>query len=120
MNTAILVDWALFHTNPYTQDFVVKRDGQAKLVLLVSDPYKDDYDAFSPYFMEARVFPVPDLEWDVVIRNTGKLPNVIFKAKALGVLHEASDLRAVIGLDADHAVNKMYREEGVLVTVEDF
>lgn len=120
MTNAILVDWALFHTNPYTQDFLVKRDGQAKFVLLVSDPINDDYDTFSPYFSEARVFPVPDLEWDVIIRNTGKLPNVIFKAKALGVLHEASDLRAVIGLDKDRAVNKMYREEGVLITVEDF
>lgn len=120
MTTAILVDWALFHTNPYTQEFVAKRADQAKLVLVVSDPFKDDYDPESPIFSEARVFPVPNLEWDVVIRNTGKLNSVVFKAKALGVLHEASDLRVVIGLDADHRVNTIYREEGVLITVEDF
>ena len=120
MNTAILVDWALFHTNPYTQDFVAKRDGQATLVLLVTDPYKDDYDPLSPYFREARMFPVPDLEWDVVIRNTGRLDNVTFKKKAIGVLHEASDIRVVVALDSAHDVNTMYRKEGVLITVEDF
>ena len=120
MNTAIAVDWALFHTNPFTQEFVAKRDGQAKLVLLVSDPERDDYDPLSPYFTEARVFPVPDLEWDVIIRNSGGLDNVTFKTKALGVLHEASDLRVVIGLDVNHDINKMYRDQGVLITVEDF
>ena len=120
MNNCILVDWALFHTNPYTQDFVVARDGQVKMVLLVSDPYGDDYDPESPYFSDGREFPLPDIDWDVIIRNTGRLPSVIFKAKALGVLHEASDLRAVIGLDRDSQVNRIYREEGVLVTVEDF
>lgn len=115
MNQTILVDWRLYRQNPYTQDFVTAREGQARMVLLVSDPLSHDYD-----HEEALAEPaVPYIEWDAVIRNTGGLEDVDFKKKALNILQDASDLVPVIGLDIDYRVNKMYRGQGVLITTED-
>lgn len=112
-DTAILVDWSLYRSNPYTQDFVSARMGQARMVLLVSDPRHDDYD------YDNHV-GVPYVEWDAVVRNSGPLSNVAFKATALSVLQDSSSLVPVIALDASNEVNRMYRAGGVLVTVEDF
>lgn len=111
--TAILVDWGLYRTNPYTQDFVTARVGQARMVLLVTDPLKDDY-----HYEDHE--NIPYVEWDAVIRNSARFPSVVFKATALTVLQDSSSLVPVIALDANNEVNKMYREGGVLITVEDF
>ena len=111
-DTAILVDWDLYRTNPYTQDFINDRLGQARMVLLVSDPQRNDYE------YEAH-FGIPYVEWDAVVRNSAGLNNVAFKATALTVLQDSSTLVPVIGLDANNTVNSMYREGGVLITVED-
>lgn len=112
-NTAILVDWTLFSNNPYIQDFVDARKAQARLVLLVEDPENNDYEHdFSP--------AVPDIEWDAVIRNTGGLTDVVFKATALSVIQDASNMIPVIGLDYKKHINELYREGGVLITIEDF
>lgn len=110
METAILVDWSLFRHNPYTQDFVAERHEQAKLVLLVSYPDDSDYEPVKPY---------EHIEFDVIIRNTGHLPIVAFKATALSVIQEVSNLVPVIGLDSNAEVNAMYREAGVLITIDD-
>jgi hypothetical protein len=112
METAILVDWNLFRDNPYTQDFVHAKSAHAKLVLLISDPTYQDY---TPKYHQAH----PEIDFDVVIRNTGDLPNVAFKTTALSVITEVSNLVPVIGLDRDREVNAMYREAGVLITLED-
>lgn len=123
-NAAIIVDWTLFHSNPYTQRFVLEREDSARLILLVNDPESDDYvhpaDVTADTFVPKNiVFPMPDIEWDAVIRNTGKLDVVDFKTKALSILKEASNINPVIGLDANHEVNAMYRKSGVLITIED-
>lgn len=122
MNQTILVDWRLYRQNPYTQDFVTAREGQARMVLLVSDPLSHDYD-HEQALADAETRPdhttVPYIEWDAVIRNTGGLDDVDFKKKALNILQDASDLVPVIGLDIDYRVNKMYRGQGVLITTED-
>lgn len=110
METAILVDWSLFRHNPYTQDFVYERREHTKLVLLVGDPIISDYEPVKPY---------EDLDFDVIIRNTGDLPVVAFKATALSVIQEVSNLVPVIGLDNNAEVNAMYREAGVLITIDD-
>jgi hypothetical protein len=112
METAILVDWNLFKDNPYTRDFIYDRMNTAKTVLLVSDPGTDDYRTF-------KCAGDPIIDFDVVIRNTGDLPNVAFKTTALSVITEVSNLVPVIGLDRDREVNAMYREAGVLITLED-
>lgn len=112
MNQTVLVDWSLFTANPYTQDFVASREGQARMVLLVSDPTVSDYN-------HETLPGVPDIEWDAVIRNTGALENVMFKATALSVIQDASNLIPVIALDANTEINRMYREGGILITVED-
>ena len=129
MNQTILVDWRLFRQNPYTQNFVKAREGQARMVLLVSDPLSNDYDhEEASKLAEANESDPgtefgprnpPYIEWDAVIRNTGGLPDVDFKKKALNVLQDASDLEPVIGLDIDYRVNLMYRGQGVLITTED-
>lgn len=118
MNQTILVDWPLFRSNPYTQDFIVNRIGQAKLVLLVPSPKTDDYE-HGELSDPSRTFVVPDIEWDAVIRNSGGLENVAFKATALDVLQTSSSLTPVIALDASNDINEMYRSGGVLITVED-
>lgn len=110
METAILVDWTLYRHNPYTQDFVYARRNHTKLVMLVSDPTESDYEPINPY---------KDLDFDVIIRNTGDLPVVAFKTTATQVLMEVSNLVPVIGLDSNAEVNAMYREVGVLITIDD-
>jgi hypothetical protein len=119
MNQTILVDWRLYRQNPYTQDFVTAREGQARMVLLVSDPLSHDYDHEEANAHTGDLESVPYIEWDAVIRNTGGLEDVDFKKKALNILQDASDLVPVIGLDIDYRVNKMYRGQGVLITTED-
>lgn len=116
MNQTILVDWRLYKQNPYTQDFIQERIGQARMVLLVSDPTTHDYDQEAA---AREPNTVPYVEWDVIIRNTGDLLDVDFKKKALNVLQDVSDLIPVIGLDIDFRVNMMYRGQGVLITTED-
>lgn len=112
METAILVDWDLFSRNPYTQDFVLDRVSYTKTVLLVNDPHRHDYTSWTRP-------DIDDFEFDVVIRNTGDLESVAFKATALSVIQEVSNLVPVIGLDTDNAVNAMYRAGGVLITLKD-
>ena len=112
MNQAILVDWALYHNNAFTQNFIEARKGQARMVLLVSSPNKDDYEPETASHL-------PDIEFDAVIRNTGNLTDVAFKATALSVIQDASNLVPVIALDGNRDNNLMYREGGVLITVED-
>jgi len=107
---AILVDWDLYRTNKHTQDFVKARQGQARLILLVSHPAENDY--------EYGERP-DDIEWDAVIRNTGTQGVVKFKYKALDIITSVSNLDPVIGLDASTAVNDLYRDSGVLITTED-
>lgn len=120
---AILVDWDLYHTNPYTRDFVLAREGQARMILLVADPTKHDYT--HPYDAPEGTLPHPTLnehayiEWDAVIRNTGDTDVVKFKVTALEIIKDVSNLDPVIGLDANNAVNKHYRSEGVLITIDD-
>lgn len=106
---AILVDWELYSGNPYAQDFVQARDGQARMILLVSNPATNDFD----YDSHATI------EWDAVIRNTGPFDDVKFKMTALEIIKDVSNLDPVIGLDTNTTVNKHYRAEGVLITVED-
>lgn len=114
MNSTILVDWALLRTHQDTQNFIAQREGQANMVLLVSQPKTDDFDH------DPENHPgVPDIQWDAVIRNTGGLPDVVFKATALTVLQDSSNLEPVVGLDPAYEVNNMYREGGVLVTALD-
>lgn len=110
MNTAIIVDWALFKTNPKVQAFVSQRAHVASTVLLVTDA-DDALNASSS---------VPEIEWDVIIRNTGKRPDVMFKMNAFDVLDEVSNLTPVIAFDYSVPVNTYYRDHGVLVTLEDF
>jgi hypothetical protein len=112
METAILVDWTLFKANPYTRDFIYERMDKVKTVLLVADPHNDDYKTF-------HCAGDPIIEFDVVIRNTGDLPNVAFKTTAISVIQEVSNLVPVIGLDSDYEVNAVYREAGVLITIDD-
>lgn len=126
MNATILVDWTLFRTHPYVQDFVEARVGQARMVLLVTDPTEDDFEfpdesTHLPLTTQTDiVHPRPQIDWDVVIRNSGGADVVAFKATALSVIQDVSKLEPVIALDANRAVNDMYREGGVLVTIEDF
>lgn len=112
MNATIIVDWPLYQSNPWVQDFVSAREGQARMVLVVPEPETTDYVFGLPKF-------TPEIAWDAIIRNSGGLESVAFKATALSVLQDASNLEIVIALDADAEVNGMYREGGVLVTVED-
>lgn len=118
---AILVDWDLYRTNEHTQEFIQARVGQARLILLVSDPETSDY----VHPADLPTLPHPTLnahayvEWDAVIRNTGALGVVKFKYKALDIIQSVSNLDPVIGLDASTAVNDLYRESGVLITTED-
>lgn len=112
METAILVDWDLFSRNPYTQDFVIARHDHAKTVLLVGNPHGHDYSTWTRP-------DIPLFEFDVVIRNTGDLDDVMFKTTALSVIQEVSNLVPVIGLDTNNTVNAVYREAGVLITLED-
>lgn len=112
MEPTIIVDWTLFRTNPYTQDFVMRRLGNARFVLLVSDPVNDNY--------EYGDYPeLPAVNWDAVIRNSGGLEDVMFKAMAVDVLQNASSLQPVIALDPNPLVDKMYREAGVLITTKE-
>lgn len=108
METAILVDWELYSQNTYTQDFVIAREGQARLIMLVPYPSTHDFDIEDS-----------DIEWDAVIRNSGGKENVVFKAAALDVIQNASSMLPVIALDGDILINKMYRSGGVLVTTGD-
>jgi hypothetical protein len=106
------VDWDLFSRNPYTQDFVLERHDHTKIVLLVANPHAHDYSSWTR----------PDtgeFEFDVVIRNTGDLDNVAFKATAVSVIQEVSNLVPVIALDTTPGTNSMYREAGVLITLQD-
>jgi hypothetical protein len=112
METAILVDWTLFKANPYTRDFIYERMDKVKTVLLVADPHNDDYKTF-------HCAGDPIIEFDVVIRNTGDLDNVAFKATAVSVIQEVSNLVPVIALDTTPGTNSMYREAGVLITLQD-
>lgn len=113
---AILVDWDLYRTNPYTRDFVKAREGQARMILLVSDPTEHDYDHPAD---GGPIVDDPEIEWDAVIRNTGDLDVVKFKVTALEIIMDVSNLDPVIGLDANNTINKHYRNEGVLITIED-
>lgn len=113
---AILVDWDLYRTNPYTRDFVKDREGQARMILLVNDPATNDY------IHPADTSPIsddPEIEWDAVIRNTGDKDVVKFKVTVLEIIKDVSNLDPVIGLDVNNIVNKHYRNEGVLITIED-
>lgn len=126
METAIIVDWELYCTNPYTQDFVAARAGQTRLVLLVPNPDLNDYDPTEP--VESRTVPSrpitephqEPLEFDVVIRNTGGKTTQEFKQHAMDIIRDVSTMLPVITLDGDLAMNKIYREVyGVLITTGD-
>lgn len=127
MNATIIVDWPLFKDNPWVQDFIREREGMARMVLVVPTPNTDDYtwDEHPPGLDNPPVqngqqmlYPMPEIAWDAVIRNSGNLQNVVFKATALSVIQDASTMEPVIALDPDHAVNEMYRDGGVLITIE--
>lgn len=115
MNATIVVDWPLFSGNPWVQDFVSTRQGHARMVLLVPNPDESDF----IFQGDETPSDVPFVNWDAVIRNSGDLENVVFKATALSVLQDASDLEVVVALDTDSDVNEMYRAEGVLITARD-
>lgn len=122
---AILVDWSLYSANTHVQEFIKAREGQARMVLLVTEPktndymYPTDYTATDDYPTLGRD-SIDGIEWDAVIRNTGDLADVKFKENAVTILKEVSNLDPVIGLDKSSAVNTVYRAQGVLVTTEDF
>jgi hypothetical protein len=109
MKVAILVDWELFSDSEKVQKLVRQRSGQARLILLVNDPKKRDYD-FDDF---------QDFAWDAVIRNNGNLDVVKFKERALDILQNASSAVPVMALDPWGDVNDMYRRNGVLVTLKD-
>ena len=113
MTTAIIVDWTHYKGDPTTQRYIQRITTQApktSTVLMVSDP-NDTLSCPSH---------IPEIEWDVIIRNTGTLNDVKFKTKAFSVITEVSDLVPVIAFDDNHQINLMYRENGVLITLEDF
>lgn len=114
MKSTIIVDWPLFKANQWVQDFISERVGQARMVLLVPEPEKSDF----IFPEDGQLSFVQEINWDAVIRNSGGLDNVVFKATALSVLQEASDLEIVIAIEGDPNINDMYREGGVLVTTE--
>lgn len=110
MNTAVLIDWNLFIESPYVQDLVSGWETHTRVVLLVEHPDSFDY--------EADTHPtVPEIAWDMVIRNSGGLDSVTFKEKAIKILKEVGDTQPVIGLDRNLFVSEMYKREGVLITV---
>ena len=115
---AILVDWSLYSANTHVQEFIKAREGQARMVLLVTEPKTNDYIHPADTLPTTQALDHP--EWDAVIRNTGDLADVKFKENAVTILKEVSNLDPVIGLDKSSAVNTVYRAQGVLVTTEDF
>ena len=114
---AIIVDWALYCANGHAQEFVKAREGQARMILLVSDPESNDY--VHPADSHPTENTPDGIEWDAVIRNTGKLSDVVFKMNALDIILNVSNLDPVVALDSNSSINRSYRASGVLITTED-
>lgn len=106
---AILVDWDDVQDKPIYADWLVKRQKNIKIVLLVTDPKNNDFD-----------FGESSLEPDVVLRNSLKapMPDLLFKTTAVVTIQESSNLVPVIGVDDSYQVQDMYDEAGVVISGE--
>lgn len=111
---AILVDWELYQRSPATRAFVQDRKGQARMILLVNDPARADYVHPAD---NGPAFEAPEVEWDVVIRNTGAKGEVEFARNAMNIIRDVSELDVVIYLTTDRSLQDEARSRGVLLAM---
>lgn len=107
---AVLVDYDLYRLSPQVKRWCEKRADQTTLVMLVSNPQNHDYDPEAPLHANGPEFPV-------VLRNSGELPDLVFKTSALCVIQDMSDLTPVVSLDASFSAQQMFRAGGVIVSL---
>lgn len=102
---AIIVDWD--HVNAFTayEDYIVHKQEHLEVVLLVPNPFGYDFDAADT-----------GIEPTVVLRNNGGLRDVIFKAQAVSLIQDMSNLVPVAAWDDDPEVLDVYRAAGVPFT----
>lgn len=109
METAFLVDWALFQRDPELRRWLNSKSEHVTLILMVDNPETDDYEP-------KEFYEAPNLEFGAIIRNSGKLVNVVFKWRAVETLHAISNYNIVAGFDPSDHVCESYESLGVLFT----
>lgn len=101
----MIVDWDHVQAFPEYEDWIVAKQEYLEVVLLVPNPFGYDFTAEDT-----------GIEPTVVLRNNGGLRDVIFKAQAVSLVQDMSNLVPVAAWDDDSEVLGMYRAAGVPFT----
>lgn len=101
----MIVDWDHLCAFPDYEGYVIEKQEYLEVVLLVPNPFAYDFEG-----ADSGVEPT------VVLRNNGGLRDVIFKAQAVSLVQDMSNLVPVAAWDDDPEVLSMYRAAGVPFT----
>lgn len=107
----LLVDYDYFIMNEGVQHFVLNREHDATLVALVGTPAVED-----PFDSATEHPDIPEVEWDVIIRNAAGHPDPDFKLSSLQALRNHSNLIPAVAIDLFNS--HIYYNEGVLLTLD--
>jgi hypothetical protein len=111
---ALIVDWNSIQYYGDLHEWLLAKQNQIAVVVLVSDPANNDFNE-----RESDAGPI-GFEPSVVLRNSAKkpMPNIAFKTAAILAVQETSNLVPVVGIDGDDDVLDMYEEAGIVVTAK--
>lgn len=101
----MIVDWDHVCAFPDYEGYITAKQEHLEVVLLVPNPFAYNFDAADS-----------GIEPTVVLRNNGDLPDVVFKAQAVSLIQDMSNLVPVAAWDDDPAVLEVYRAAGVPFT----
>jgi hypothetical protein len=111
---AMIVDWDHVCAFPEYAEYVAQKQKHVEVVMLVPNPFGSDF--VQTVKSDNEYVYLTDIEPTVVLRNNGGLRDVIFKAQAVSIIQDMSNLVPVAAWDDDPEVLDMYRAAGVVFT----